>query len=407
MAVDVRTLRDEDIPAWSAAALTGFHNPAGDVDAETRRPWTILERTWAGFDEDRIVSTLRSFPVGLRMPGGGDVPTSAVTAVTTSGTHRRRGYATAMMTADLRAARDRGELAAALLAAEWPIYGRFGFGAATQVQTWTVQSQGAQLRHRAPGTVEFVDRATARALVPAVYEAQRSRRCGDLSRDDRLWDLELDVVRLPSWPAARPAFHVVARDPAGCPVGVLRYRVEEAEEYRRSTSQLTADVFVTADPSADALLWGFLLDLDLVATVSVGNRPVDEALPWLLTDARRARPSDRVDLLWVRPLDTAAFLSARRYDVEDVLVLELADPVGLADGRFRLDAGPDGAACAPTDQEPDLTLSLSALSSVSLGGFPLRQLADARLVDEHRAGAVTRADRLFRTAVAPYCSTWF
>src|SRR5439155_12478824 len=133
-------------------------------------------------------------------------------------------------------------------------------------------------------------------------------------------------------------------------------------------------------------------------------RPVDGPLSWLLTDARHAQPSARADFLWLRPLDVAALLSTRSYPVPGRLVLEVVDGAGLAGGRFAVEAGPDGATCAPTGAAPDLTLGVAALGSVYLGGHPVRTLAAAGLVDEHTAGAVARADAMFRAEVAPWCS---
>ena len=69
--------------------------------------------------------------------------------------------------------------------------------------------------------------------------------------------------------------------------------------------------------------------------------------------------------------------------------------------------GPDGATCIPTAASADLTLGVAALGTVCLGGYGLHTLAAAGLVDEHTAGAVGRADRMFRADRAPWCSTWF
>lgn len=89
------------------------------------------------------------------------------------------------------------------------------------------------------------------------------------------------------------------------------------------------------------------------------------------------------------------------------LVLEVLDAAGLAGGRFALDGGPGGASCAPTTASTDLTLDVAVLGSIYLGGYGVRRLAAAGLVDEHTAGAVARADAIFRSPVAPWCSTWF
>lgn len=190
-------------------------------------------------------------------------------------------------------------------------------------------------------------------------------------------------------------------------IGLARYEVEDKWEYWQPRGKVTVQLLVTSEPAAEALLWDHLLSLDLVASVRVEDRPADELVPWLLTDARHAQPSDQCDFLWVRPLDVAGMLAARSYLVPGRLVLEVVDAAGLAGGRFALDGGPEGASCVPTTASADLTLDVGVLGSVSLGGYGVRTLAAAGLLDEHSTGAVARADAMFRSAVTPWCSTWF
>jgi predicted acetyltransferase len=405
--IDVRTIGDNDVPAWSTAVTTGFFSPVGDADSDLRRQILLLDRTWGAFEGDRVVATLRSFPSDVTVPGGAALPAAAVTAVTTTSTHRRRGLASRLVLADLAAARDRGEQLAVLIAAEWPIYGRFGYGAATEHQTLTIDTVSGRLRQPAAGTVEYVDEKTARAVAAEVYEPHRRQRPGEMSRADWYWDLDLGILHFPSWGERKPCFQVLARDPAGAPVGLALYRYEDKHEHRLPGGEVDVHRMFASNPAGAALLWQHLLSLDLTVRVRVEDRPVDDPLPWLLTDPRRARVTDRADFLWVRPLDVAGLLAARRYPAAGQVVLEVGDPAGFAAGRFALDAGPDGASCAPTTRSADLTLSAGALGSVYLGGYPLRTLALAGLVDEHSAGAVDRADAMFRSAVAPWCSGWF
>lgn len=407
MGIEVRTITDEEVPAWCGAMSLGFLNPAGDADAEARRPGLYLDRTWAAFDGARVVATLRSFPCELTVPGGGALRASAVTAVTTTSTHRRRGLAARMVTGELAASAERGEHASVLIAAEWQIYRRFGYGPATEHQTFTIDTSAARLRQIPPGTVEYVDRDTGRALAPQVYERHRAARPGEISRVDRFWDLDFGILRYPSWPEPKPAFTVVARDPAGAPTGLMRYEHEDKWEGRLPHNRVTVQFLLAAEPAAEALLWHHLVSLDLVTTVQAADRPADDLLPWLLTDARHAQPSLRSDFLWVRPLDVAGMLAARDYLVPGRLVLEVVDPGGLAGGRFALDAGPDGATCARTGAAADLTLDAAVLGSVYLGGHGVRTFAAAGLIEEHSPGAVARADAMFRSAVTPWCSTWF
>lgn len=404
---EIRTITEDEVGAFFAAMATGFMNTNGERDAEARRPGLELDRTYGAFDGSRIVATLRSFPTEFTLPGGATVSASAVTAVTTTATHRRRGLATSLVGRDLAASVDRGEVVSVLIAAEWPIYGRFGYGAATEHQTWTVDRKLARLRNRPQGTVEFVDRDTARALMPTLFEKHRPTSPGEIGRTAHYWDRDYGIVVVPSWGEPKPAFHVVARDPAGEVVGAARYGFDSRWTDRQPAGTVELHTMFTTSPLGHALIWEHLLSLDLAGTVRAGDRPVDDVLPWLLADARHARASERFDVLWARPLDVPALLGARTYGASGKLVLDVVDDAGFAGGRFAVDGGAFGATCVPTTESADLTLGVSALGTVLLGGYPVRTLAAAGLVDEHRAGAVARATRMFAGDRAPWCSTWF
>jgi predicted acetyltransferase len=117
---------------------------------------------------------------------------------------------------------------------------------------------------------------------------------------------------------------------------------------------------------------------------------------------------DRSDFLWARLLDVPGALAARRYRVADRLTVEVVDPFRPASGgRFVLDAGPDGATCAPTSAPADLTLTASDLGAAYLGSTPLWPAAAAGRVDTHRRGVVDAFDRLFGSARPSWCNTWF
>jgi predicted acetyltransferase len=408
MQLDVRTITDDEVAAWCDATNRGFVNPApGAPDAALRRSQMDLDRTWGGFDGSAVVSTLRSFPTGLTVPGGRMLDVSAVTAVTTTATHRRRGLGSRMVLGELAASAERGEAAAVLIAAEWPIYGRFGYGPATEHQTVRLDATAARMRQRPAGTVEFATPHDARAAAREVYERHRAARPGEIGRTDRAMDIQFGLIRFPSWPEIKKAFTVIARDGAGTPVGVARYTVEEKDAHRRPAGEISVDQFISDGPLGSALLWWHFANLDLVGTVVAEDRPPDEVLPLLLVDARHARAEDRFDFLWVRPLDVPAMLSTRDYLTTGTVVLEVVDKAGFAAGRYALDAAATGATCERTDAPADLTLDVATLGSAYLGGYQLRTLGAAGLVEEHSPGALARADALFTSPVTPWCSTWF
>ena len=108
---------------------------------------------------------------------------SALTAVTVAPTHRRRGLLTEMITGDLRESTDRGEVVSILLASEYPIYGRFGYGAATELATYAIETEALGFVAPSEGAVELVELATLRAragrlrgLPPRPARLHRSQR---------------------------------------------------------------------------------------------------------------------------------------------------------------------------------------------------------------------------------------
>jgi predicted acetyltransferase len=362
-----------------------------------------LDRTWGAFDRGRAVGSLRSLPFELTVPGGGTVPADGIAMVSVAATHRRRGLLTGMIGNALAAAADRGDAVSILMASEWPIYGRYGYGPATEAAEWRVDKLRAGSRPPL-GELDYVSRVELRAAAPPAYDRMRRLRAGGLDRPEYRWDRDFGLAQAegadPDWDGRA----VVHRDPAGEVDGYLRYHCTWGSG---AENTLTIDELVAATDSAYGDLWRFALSVDLITHVVARSRPVDEALPWLLTDGRFAKQTDRYDKLWVRPLDVPAALTARAYLAPGRVVLEVVDKAGYAAGRFALDAGPDGASCVPTTASADLTLPVAALGSAYLGGHRLGTLAVAGLVDEHTPGALGTADRLLGTDRAPWATLDF
>src|SRR4051812_15122669 len=94
-------------------------------------PVAELDRTLGLWEGDRVVATSGIYSRRLGVPGA-VVPCAGVTWVPVAPTHRRRGVLTAIMRRQLDELHERqGEPVAALWAAEYPIYGRFGYAPAT------------------------------------------------------------------------------------------------------------------------------------------------------------------------------------------------------------------------------------------------------------------------------------
>jgi predicted acetyltransferase len=217
-------------------------------------------------------------------------------------------------------------------------------------------------------------------------------------------------ARDPEWTRQGASRHydVVHESGPGRADGWLSYRVESRWPSGLAANIIKVRMLVGHTPEAEAALWRYLLDMDLAGVVKLFDRPVDDPVRWRLADPRRLRVTEVGDQLWVRLLDLRGALEARRYAVEGELVLEVTDALRPRNqGRFRLQGGPDGAACEPTRADPDLGLDIADLGAAYLGGASLVSLARAERVTELTPGALLRADRMFAASPPPICTTHF
>ncbi|MGW9451124.1 GNAT family N-acetyltransferase [Streptomyces sp. NPDC055632] len=409
MTVDVRAVTESEFPDWLRALRTGFLRPpvVPDGDAADRLPHTDLARTLGAFDRDRVVATFRSFRQEVSTVGGGSLTADAITQVTVSPTHRRQGLLSRMMAADLAAAKERGDAIATLIAAEYPIYGRFGFGPASWTTEWSVDLRRAGLDPRRSGRpedggrVDLSDGDEIRKIGPALHRRLAGVRAGVTDRTERLWAQGTGLgFQIDPW---TEPYYAVYRSASGEPEGFVSYRSDDKwDDGKQPVNTATVRDLVAVTPAAERALWLYLCSIDWITTVRSGHRAPDDPLPELLPDPRAARTVSHADMLWVRVLDVVRLLEGRAYPVEDSLVLEVRDADGPAGGRFRLDASPEGASCVRTDASADLVLGVAELGTLAFGDHSAVRLARLGRVEEAVPGAAARAELLFRTALRPF-----
>jgi len=408
MTFTVRTINDAELPAYLEAMTVSFlaRLDIARLSDELRPHWD-LSRAWAGLDGDRICGTFRSWASELTVPGGQRLPATAVTAVTVLPTHRRQGLLRRMAAAEHGAARRRGEVFGLLYASEYPIYGRFGYGPACLQATWTLDALSSQFHGEGDGRVELVPVSDeTRQTLIYVFDAHRQRQPGEMRRREISWQYDLGLES--AWGERWRGFVALHRDSTGAADGYVRYRTEDKWDQRQPRGVLTVDELHALTDEAYAALWRFVAEVDLIATVKAEMRRPAERLPWLLTNARAAAPSDLGDGLWVRIFNVQRALEARTYERPVKMALEVVDEE-LDGGRqvVWIDAGPSGVECRPTDRPADLTLPVAALGAAYLGGTRLSDAVIATGAQQHRAGALAELDAALRTADAPWCSTHF
>lgn len=408
----IRPIVESEYEAYNALESRQFHegHPGNtDADREWKRNRFAGQRVTGAFDGDRIVGTFRSWDDPLPVPGG-TLQSSYLSAVTVAPTHRRQGVLTRMMKSDLEQARAAGSPLAYLIASEAVIYGRFGFGVATEHVKWTVDADARNFQLPAAATsltVELTEDATVRDAARAVYDAAYVGMPGAQHRDELTWSAILGTAGL-SRPEKHPRYAVVVRDREN-PVAYARYYVTEGSAQRVDTSVLTIRDLAATTDDAYARIWHFLASIDVVKTIRAFDRPVEEPLPWLLVDRRGARQSDRADFGWVRVLDVESALSGRRYSAPGAWTIEVIDPLAFTGGTFTLEVDASGVGSArPTGASPDLTLDVSTLGSAYLGQLPLDSLRRAGRVLEHTPGAVAGLTAALTFPASAFVThTWF
>ena len=401
---------------WIEAENRGFHHGRPrDVDRDydlvgrLRAPRARRLRPAPRPTRDVPVATVDGWPTGLSVPGGRSVDAWAVSAVTVSPTHRRRGIARALMEGELANARNAGAALAMLTVTEATIYGRYGYAPAAQGRDDHGRpSPGALDRSGCPGP-----RAVRRRRRPPRGRTRRSP--------------------VGPWPA-RPARSTggrassTARSGSSTPTataraldahGALRRRARpaaglrglphraRAEPARRS---LEFDFLVAATDDAERALWRFLIEQDFVTrrarAPALGRRAAAVAPrgPQRGHPVRRRRPP-----LGARPRSGRG---ARRPPLRHAPAPSSSTSptrCGHARGRFRLTVDERGRAeverhrgdgCRGIRPVARSSACRSSARSTSAACGPRCSAGPARIA-ERRPRSLVLADRMFAAERTP------
>jgi predicted acetyltransferase len=396
--LETRTLCADDLDGVWQVLEHAFGGPNVPDDRPVEFALVDPKRFYGTYDGDLPVATGGSFALTMTVPGGAR-PVAGVTWIGVSPTHRRRGLLTALkrrMLDDLHAA---GEPVAALWASEGAIYQRFGYGPAAWNTSLSVPSKAA-FNRPVTATGLRLTAPDAGVLAP-VYEQVAARSLGWSTRDPAWWAYRLhDPEHRRS--GASPLLAVLADGPSGV-AGYALYSTKQEWNGGLSDSVVSVRELVAVDADTKARLWRYLLDLDLMKTVSVYFAGVDDPLMHLLAEPRAAQATMK-DNLWVRLVDVPTALAARAYATDVDVVLDVID--GFCPwnaGRWRLTGGTDGATCVSTNDAPDLQVTAGDLGAAYLGGSTLVARAAAGHVTEVRPGTLAPASLAFSwPAPAPY-----
>src|SRR3954464_4432801 len=272
---EVRPCADQDEYGRAIGAIGQYFNPPPDETFFERWVRTLPhERMHAAFEDGQIVGGAGAFPFELSVPGG-SLPCAGVTGVGVLPTHRRRGILGKMMRAQLESVREGGEPIAALWASEETIYGRFGYGLASQDVMIHASRGNAALQPGLPentGAMRLVAHDEALAVFPRIYDRVRRRQPGFVSRSKDWWEIR----KLDDRPEKRRGSGELNRallEIDGKPAGYALYRIKV--EWEAATNKSQVQVIEAVGDSAAAVreLWRFLLAIDWVGEIECDTLP--------------------------------------------------------------------------------------------------------------------------------------
>ncbi|MGW5687887.1 GNAT family N-acetyltransferase [Nonomuraea sp. NPDC003754] len=408
MTYPIRPISEDEWPQFSGVLVEAFNWTPPPAQAERWKANTEFDRTLAAFDGDLIAGVTGVHSLSMAVPGG-TLPVAGVTAVSVLPSHRRRGILSQLMRRQLADVRERGEAVAALYASEAVIYGRFGYGRASDNLAIGIPTHRSAFAASAPSDpslrIRVVTPADVRPVLEELFASVVAERPGRYARNEHFWNHMLADEEFDQNGAGR--LRAILVEDADKARGYALFRVKGGwADNGGPDGELQLRELHATDPAAHALLWRSVLDRDLVTKVTA-DVPVDDPITQLLADVRQlnARWGDE---LWVRLVSVDAALAARAYAAPVDVVIEVADDVCPWNaGRWRLTADTGSASCKPTDEAPDLSLPVAALGGAYLGAGSLAAQHAAGLLTEHSAGAVRALATALSWSPAPWAGLVF
>lgn len=364
-----------------------------------------IDRLRAAFDGDEIVATFGTLSLEMTVPGG-SLPVGGTTLVTVMPTHRRQGVLRTLMTQHLHELHERGEVLAALWASESGIYGRFGYGMATEMAQAKLLKQYARMQSPTDiaQNMRMLTKQLASEFFPPIYETVASHRPGMFRRSSEWWE-HRTLADYEEQRGGFTAHRYVLYTRDGKPAGYVIYRTKEF--HADDGGDIKVVELMAVDSQAEKSLWEFVFGIDLAKSIGVFNMPVDTPLRWWIEHPRELERKI-TDAMWIRPLDVAAALAGRKYSRPGTLSIRMTDDLcPWNNGVYLLQSAADGSTtCTPTDQPAEIELTPFTLGCVFLGGQRFQDLETCGLVSG-KPEVLNAADSMFTWNRLPWSQEIF
>ena len=379
---DIRPAMDAEMGQLGLMGSYSYAGAFGDgednvVATSTKAEWTLCafdEAVRTEKDQATMATSFCAFPFTTRVNG----KAMAMAGISTVGTrpeYRRMGLLRKIMTRAFAEQKERGQSIAGLWASQAAIYQRYGFTHAGMNRNYAVDTVDIHLsldKSSAALELPVVTRYTpAQGLDAAreVYKNFIAQRTGYLHRGKSLW--------------LNSTSNLVAN--------------------RARSQEIKIRDFAWLGLAAYQSLWQFIGKHDLVGRVVWANAPIDDPALTLFQEPRMLHSQD-TEASWWRIVDAPNALAQRGYSVSEDIKIGIAgdDLAPWNNGCWHLCSDGGEANVQPSNDEPDVTLSIKDLTSIFCGMHRAQDLANWGWLSG-QANAVARLDRLMATQYAPHC----
>lgn len=352
----------------------------------------------------RIVGVSARVPLQVSFPyadGAAPHNVHAITDVAVRPDRERQGVLQCLMAGQLLWAREHGFGWSALIASSPRIYGRFGYGIATNYHSVTM------------GISDLYDldinvNAYSMDLLPICEEsiAMHQKVWADHARrvpGTVVLGQEIITARNAKDPlderiSVEPKIAVLHRDNKVLAAAYVEHL---------ATGDQNLQILVGATEEARTALVWHMCNIRKVITTRVWNVASDDQLVFAGTGPR-GKDMSTLDGIWLRPVHLGAALWSLHWRNPIHMVVELSDAIPGTDKRVAVEAHvPGKAQVESTDQAPDLTISSTLLGAVSLGAYSVHGGLQLGSYTEHRPGAAAELVAALRGIRAPCTATEF
>lgn len=350
----------------------------------------------------------------LSLPGGATGQVGGLAGVGISPVAKGRGGLRSMMHTHLQQSLEHGDVASVLMASESGIYSRYGYGVATEMVQWHLNTQAFVLNEPANcgSDVKLLHkRAEVIPVLSAIHKKHCSNRPMELVRDELWWRYMLEPNE-PGWVSVgHKKFFAVSYNDDGVADGYAIYSIDDKSDahfsHGKANSRVVLTELCTNSLNAEKSLFSYLANLPWCLQLVWELGPVDPSIKHFMTDPRQLWQKSRVDMLWLRPLNVERLLAERSYGCDGQVVIDYTDEqFPQLSGRWQLSVENGLAHLQKSDSKRFVAVEPSSLATVYAGMTRVAELASVKKITGD-CDSIAMLDRLLLVTRPPFNSTRF